>query len=380
MEYLLDINNLDESTLHNIKLHSPVPIQGGSYLAKMTLNNNPLLFQMPTCSTKRGVVTSGKRYYCDLLFNYDHSNVIEFVENLETIVRDKVFEKNELWFQDPPSMEDIEYNWNDSIKQTKQNFYLRTYVGTVKNVQKTVSVYNSNQEQVNIDSILPSSNIITIVEITGLKFSSSSFHINYCLRQIMVLEEKKTMFNKCLISVTKPNHVSSTEITDSSVEEPTTNIDLEKVKDLTSIPIIPPSQQTENTNKPTLFDTIDSHEQYPNTDSETEDMVSQSASNLEEMTNKVEDTTNIPNSTYLNMNSLEIKEVDLQIPEEEDTVQLKKPDTVYLDMYRQALAKAKATKIKAIQAYLELKTIKNKYMIQEVDEDDDNFGELNFEL
>ena len=80
MEYLLDINNLDESTLHNIKLHSPVPIQGGSYLAKMTLNNNPLLFQMPTCSTKRGVVTSGKRYYCDLLFNYDHSNVIEFVE------------------------------------------------------------------------------------------------------------------------------------------------------------------------------------------------------------------------------------------------------------------------------------------------------------
>jgi hypothetical protein len=425
MEYLLDINNLDESTLHNIKLHSPVPIQGGSYLAKMTLNNNPLLFQMPTCSTKRGVVTSGKRYYCDLLFNYDHSNVIEFVENLETIVRDKVFEKNELWFQDPPSMEDIEYNWNDSIKQTKQNFYLRTYVGTVKNVQKTVSVYNSNQEQVNIDSILPSSNIITIVEITGLKFSSSSFHINYCLRQIMVLEEKKTMFNKCLISVTKPTHVSSTEITDSSVEEPTTNIDLEKVKDLTSIPIIPPSQQPEtpeilnehiissdkssvdltttetetvekqpdnekdtddleileqNTNKPTLFDTIDSHEQYPNTDSETEDMVSQSASNLEEMTNKVEDTTNIPNSTYLNMNSLEIKEVDLQIPEEEDMVQLKKPDTVYLDMYRQALAKAKATKIKAIQAYLELKTIKNKYMIQEVDEDDDNFGELNFEL
>ena len=129
-----------------------------------------------------------------------------------------------------------------------------------------------------------------------------------------------------------------------------------------------------------MFDTIDSHEQYPNTDSETEDMVSQSASNLEEMTNKVEDTTNIPNSTYLNMNSLEIKEVDLQIPEEEDMVQLKKPDTVYLDMYRQALAKAKATKIKAIQAYLELKTIKNKYMIQEVDEDDDNFGELNFEL
>ena len=36
-------------------------------------------------------------------------------------------------------------------------------------------------------------------------------------------------------------------------------------------------------------------------------------------------------------------------------------------------------KSKAIQAYLELKEIKNKYMIQEVDEDEENFGELDLE-
>ena len=151
--------------MNNITLHSPTPIQGGSYLAKTTLNGNPILFQMPQCTTKRGIATSGKRYYCDLLFNYDHNKVIEFIENIETVVRDKILDKNELWFQDPPSLEDIEYNWNDSIKQTKQNFYLRTYVGSVKNVNKSVSVYDSNQNKISIDLVKPNSNIITIVEI-----------------------------------------------------------------------------------------------------------------------------------------------------------------------------------------------------------------------
>ena len=155
----------------------------------------------------------------------------------------------------------------------------------------------------------------------------------------------------------------------------------------------------------------DTHEQYPETDSDTE--TNQSPTNDLEETNKTElnlkqspnqqsivdentskpidDDKNADNhetkedintniNTNINKDNLEIREVDLQIPEEDELFQLKKPDTVYLDMYRQALEKAKEAKIKAIQAYLELKQIKNKYMIQEVDEDDDNFSELNFEL
>ena len=462
MEYLLDINDLHDSTLHNIKLHSPTPIQGGSYLAKITLNGNPILFQMPTCTTKRGVVSSGKRYYCDLLFNYDHTNVIDFIENVEMVIRDKILDKNEIWFQDPPSLEDIEYNWNDSIKQTKQNFYLRTYVGNVKNIEKSVSVYNSNQEKINIDNILPSSNIITIVEITGLKFSSSSFHINYCLRQIMVLEEKKPIFNKCLINVSsaptntpsktiqqeqsqpsieKTPNVSDPDISNVEQTTPVTTItvntennkDLEKTTTNIDTNTNTDTNTDKNTNKkqsietetetetPTLSsnhlgekdtdkntDTtesnetsktsiasdddleilnplptqeekeneimVETHEQYPDSDTDTENNeTSDTVQHLEDSTLRKNISTDVEH--------LEIKEIDLQIPEEEeDTVQLKKPDTVYLDMYRQALEKAKLAKLKAIQAYLELKEIKNKYMIEEVEDDDDNFDDLDYDI
>jgi hypothetical protein len=432
MEYLLDINNIDESMLSKLKIHSPIPIQGGSYLAKLTLNDNPILFQMPKCSTKKGIISSGKRFYCDLLFKYDDSNVIDFVDSLETIVRNKVLEKNELWFQDPPSLEDIEYNWNESIKQTKQNFYLRTYIGNTKTVKSSISVYNSNQEQISMEDITSSSNIITIVEVTGLKFSSNSFHMNYCLRQVMVLEEKP-IFNKCLIHFSKKTQPAKDTL------ENNENIDNEDIKHLektTDTPktennktqIISEKLSTEqtinlgemaddtktpkssdddleilNVSNNNLIDESLEKSEVTNTEHNTEndtkfletpevsdskdnDMMSdENSTNNEEEINKQQTSENTNEDTDIidtvekNTDNLEIKEVELEMPMEDELFQLKKPDTVYLDIYNKALQKAKEAKIKAIQAYLELKEIKNKYMIQEVDEDD-NFGELDLEF
>jgi hypothetical protein len=451
MEYLIDINNTDEDYLSNLKLHSPMPIQGGSYLAKLTLNDNPILFQMPKCSTKKGIVSSGKRFYCDLLFKYDDANVIDTIETMENIIRDKVFEKSELWFQDPPTLEDIEYNWNESIKQTKQNFYLRTYVGNSKNVKSTISVYNSSQEQISIEDITPSSNIITIVEVTGLKFSSSSFHINYCLRQVMVLEDAP-IFNKCLISVSQPKQLPPKQTTDNdsiikeNIEEhlekneidplenqekqenkslfketndemgektedneegleildnhhlnlvdnePDTSYDLNKDSD-SALP--ENTLDLENTTDTDIKETHDDTKDMDNNDNDYENkqtLDTDLQTNLEETHDTQEnqqqqqpliDSQEVSQhiNTLINKepDTLEIKEIDIGMPEEEDAVLLKKPDTVYLDIYNKALEKAKEARLKAIQAYLELKEIKNKYMIEEInDEEDEQFEDLDF--
>jgi len=451
MEYLLDINQLDERSLSNLKLHSPIPIQGGSYLAKITLNDNPILFQLPKCSTKKGIISSGKRFYCDLLFKYDDSNVIDFIEELETVVRDKILEKNELWFQDPPSLEDIEYNWNESIKQTKQQFYLRTYIGNTKNIKSTISVYNSNQEQISLDDVNASSNIITIVELTGLKFSSNSFHMNYCLRQVMVLEEKP-IFNKCLINFSskkgsikqhtqeQPSQVENNDNTTNEIstkenledttltneniklnieendnmgEKSTQNNDmgddlevLNTINNLTETSEITDTlnEELQSTDKNTdnLEETNNNEEELNNNEEEfnnneeelnnnqnknnfekenIEKQENESNTELQENKNEEFENTTIKVKTNVKQSDdLEIKEVELDMPEEEELFQLKKPDTVYLDIYNKALQKAKDAKIKAIQAYLELKEIKNKYMIQEVDEDDDNFNDLHLEF
>jgi hypothetical protein len=433
MEYLIDINNIDDNFLSTLKLHSPMPIQGGSYLAKLTMNDKPLLFQMPKCSTKKGIVSSGKRFYCDLLFKYDDSNVIDAIEMMENIIRDKVLEKSELWFQDPPTLEDIEYNWNESIKQTKQHFYLRTYIGTSKNIKSTISVYNSNQEQISMEDVTHSSNIITIIEVTGLKFSSSSFHINYCLRQVMVLEEAP-IFNRCLINVSQSKRQSHAKIQDNKNDDDsnhTNNDSLEEICDpettsneiqyvneidtsekegfntelnnemgekthtpddedleilnnhqsnlVDNDPYLKDSEENDDVtveeNQKDLEDTNADHpeEDIDNTDSMKCEGNTATMNNDTHSVKFNEDTDNCESEE---LDNLEIKEIDLEIPDEKDMVLLKKPDIVYLDIYNKALQKAKEARLKAIHAYLELKEIKNKYMIEEINDEERYFEKM----
>ena len=60
-----------------------------------------------------------------------------------------------------------------------------------------------------------------------------------------------------------------------------------------------------------------------------------------------------------------ILEVNLELPEdlEINSMKLKKPNEVYIEMYEQALKKAKLAKRLAIEAYLESKEIKKTYML-----------------
>jgi hypothetical protein len=50
-----------------------------------------------------------------------------------------------------------------------------------------------------------------------------------------------------------------------------------------------------------------------------------------------------------------------------DTINIKEPNEVYLDIYKAAKQKAKALKNEAIKAYLEAKRIKELYMLDIVD-------------
>ena len=66
----------------------------------------------------------------------------------------------------------------------------------------------------------------------------------------------------------------------------------------------------------------------------------------------------------------ELEEVNLTF-DEKDAITLKKPNEIYLDIYRQAREKAKKAKQEAIKAYLEAKRIKELYMLEIVDSSED---------
>ena len=62
-----------------------------------------------------------------------------------------------------------------------------------------MQIYDTDENELTADDLTPEK-IISIIEFVGLKFSSQSFHLDICLRQIMIINEKP-IFNKCLIKI-----------------------------------------------------------------------------------------------------------------------------------------------------------------------------------
>ena len=71
--------------------------------------------------------------------------------------------------------------------------------------------------------------------------------------------------------------------------------------------------------------------------------------------------------------SIELREVDFDLEEmsETDTISIKQRKDVYYEMYREALQKAKVAKDLALSAYLEAKHIKNKYMLDDMSDEEE---------
>jgi rRNA-processing protein FCF1 len=66
---------------------------------------------------------------------------------------------------------------------------------------------------------------------------------------------------------------------------------------------------------------------------------------------------------------------ELNLENNLETIQLKKPNQVYFELYKEARNKAKIAKKNALLAYLEAKNIKKTYMIENIDDSDSDIDE-----
>jgi hypothetical protein len=69
----------------------------------------------------------------------------------------------------------------------------------------------------------------------------------------------------------------------------------------------------------------------------------------------------------------EIENFDISLEKSSDVLQLKKPNQVYFELYKEARNKAKIAKRNAIIAYLEAKNIKKSYMLESLIDSDSDF-------
>ena len=75
MEAIVDYEH--EFNFDELYFTSPSSINGGNYFIKIINGSTPLYLQPPKCTLKDGIKKSGRRMYCDLMFNQADAKVIE---------------------------------------------------------------------------------------------------------------------------------------------------------------------------------------------------------------------------------------------------------------------------------------------------------------
>jgi hypothetical protein len=385
------MNDIIEPTIDhdfsNLYLGPPSTIAGGAYFTRIMYNNNKQLYiQTPKSLTKQGFVKSGKKIYVDLMFDNNDTVFINWIENLEAKCQELIFSKGDNWFQTKLDKDDIESAFTSPFKIYKSGkFYLLRV-----NVKPNVKIFNDDTKIINLDDLASDKTLISIIEIQGIKFSSRNFQIEIELKQSMVVSPDPFL-DACFIK--KPNKKPI------STEEEDLDEDIKDSDNLFTTPLTKPlkkssdpiiesfsnievdiDKKTEmNTaiNSKTTTDTV-----IKNTDIQLGDITDlhlDSDSNIDNIFLEIEDLTAEPIKTE---DSNVLKEVDLSSSLENnlESITLKKPNQVYYEIYKKAREKAKEAKKEAILAFLEAKNIKKTYMLDDIDEsEDDEEEDLNFD-
>jgi len=352
MENIIEPNETFDFS--KLSLAHPVGIQGGAYFTKIENNKKPLYIQTSKSVTRQGFVKTGKKYYCDLMFDKNAESLINWFENLEERCQKLLFEKKDSWFQNSLEENDIENAFNSVIRVYKSGkFYLvRTNVRNSSSNLPSIKIYDEHEIPITMEEITSETEIISILEIQGIKFTSRNFQIEIELKQIMVLD-REPIFDNCLIKKNKntSENLSENLIDNTSKNEALENINLEFDNNLNPN-ILDDFAETKEELEP--LDILANNENEDNLSLELE---------IEDLNEKVEEESN----------DLKEFDVNLNLENNLETINLKKPNQVYFELYKEARNKAKIAKKNAILAYLEAKNIKKTYLIDNLNDSDSDF-------
>jgi len=354
----------DSFDFSKLVLTKPSLISGGNYFSRCLVNNGPLYIQPPKCKTKQGFTKAGKKFSCDLMFTNENENFIRWMENLENHCQQYIYKNREKWFDGQMELHDIENYFTSPLKLYKSGKYYisRVNVNTVLN-KPALKIYDENETEVDMESINDNTNVVTIVEIQGIKCSSRSFQIEIDLKQMMVLQPTNP-FEKCIIKSSSnpafiPMNDNDIQEEDHDNDNPEPIIEIETSDE--------PEESLENIHiEPVVEEPLLDQEPKILAEPEPEPEVKEESPKNNIITEVI----------HVSEDGLEEIDFDLEDLTESEPLQIKKRNDVYYEMYREARRKAKVARDLALSAYLEAKRIKNTYMINDVDDSDDSDLEM----
>ena len=366
MENIYSTNDeFDAFDFSKMELTKPIPVLGGNHFIKFLVKNgNHLYVQPPACISKQGIVKVGKKHYCDLMFTNENEHFIRWMENLETHCHKYIYENRAKWFDNEMELHDIENYFTSPIKLYKSGKYytIRANIQTILDKPK-LKIYNEDGEEVEYSTITSTAQLMSIIEVQGIRCSARSFQIDMEIKQAMVLKPAN-LFDKCLFK--QSANVGSGLVNHVDPQEPAT-VTSNRTDIVDEKPMVTPLDEQElAAPSPDLgiFVKTDENKTTVTSVSPPEPIISAPEPTKKE--DKME-----------NIGSDEMQEIVFDLDElpENDQITLKNRNDVYYEMYREARRKAKYARELALASYLEAKNIKNKYMLDDIDDSDDESGE-----
>ena len=354
--------NMDTSKL---KLCTPVPSQG-TFFSKLLMNNNDeaVYIQTPKCRTKQGVVKTGKRKYTDLLFTNHNEDFVKMISKIEDVLQELISEKQKDWFvNEDLDKEDIQNSFISPIKVYQgKNYLLRVNLNYSRSkIEGDIPIFNDNEMTKTLDDITQDSEIICILEILGIKFSQKYFQIEINIKQIMIIENQYK-FDSCLIKTEQVSNSQDAEAPEETQEE-TQEEEEEALQEAREQEA--PEQETQEVNPQEV------NPQEVNLQEVNLQEVNPQEVNLQEV-NPQEGNQQFQQENSQVNNELKEFEVDIKLMDNDQNIELKEPNDIYMKLYLEALDKAKVMRSQAIEAYLVAKNIKNTYALDIDDEDEYN--------
>jgi hypothetical protein len=346
---------------------SPTVLSGGNYFLKMLVNQGPLYIQMPKSKTKGGIIQSGKRSYCDLLFTNEDEELIQWMEDLEKFACQYIYDHREKWFETEMELTDIENYFASPLKTFRSGKF---YLGRANIPQRLgkihLKIFNEEHQSVEVDTITDKTDMISIVEIQGIKCSARSFQIEMEVKQMMTLETKD-LFETCIFGAKTSTQESLAKDSGESIDDNSrslVDIDTTDNQEQDTVFI-----QTEPSEMSTLEDFLGESTLENTSGPNGENNIT--LENNDNDDDDISDTPSLENMEETQPLHLDEMEVDVmnELIADQEVVHIKARNDVYYELYREARKKGQIAKKMALDAYLEANKIKQTYHL-ESDEDE----------
>ena len=387
-----------------ISLNSPIRVGNGNYFMKYKAKDQSLYVQPPQCLTKQGVINVSKKYYIDLLFTNEDADFIQWMEKLEETSVNYIYNNRVKWFDGDMEKDDIENYFSSPFRIFRSGKYyiLRVGIATTLGLP-AIKVYDGDENEVSVDDINDTTQLMCILEIKGVKCGTRNFQIELETKQLMIVKPGNP-FDKCLFNTdnntTTDAHYKSELLVKDFAEEHVETVEK---------PIIASDDKEElqTDNEGVFVETID---EPINVDSEDIDSLQEDIPEVpvdisynlgitDEQQDETSDISQNDTSQVENVESQQSLGEQLEIMEEPfdtmsnemeevnfplenlekaEPIQLKERNDIYYEMYYEARRKAKMAKEIALNCYLEARNIKNTHMLNDLpeSESDENISEV----